>query len=221
MSIHRKYIERPFEVKSVKSDGTITGYASVFGEIDSYRDVVVAGAFNNSLEKRYRAKARKGIPMLDQHDTRTPVGLWPIDDVKEDNVGLLVTGQINMKVQKGVENHALAEQGALSGLSIGYTTELDDWDESGQVRILREVDLWEISMVTFPAGDSARITSVKAISGLDTLSDCETLLRDAGFSKSETAAFVSRIKALAPTRSDSADQDALAVKNALKILRNQ
>lgn len=219
MSIHRKYIERPFEVKSVKADGTIEGYASVFGEIDSYRDVVVPGAFNKSLQQRYVDKGRKGVPMLDQHNSWTPIGLWPIESVKEDATGLWVVGQINMKVQKGVENHALAEQGALSGLSIGYNTKLDEWDDAGQVRILREIDLWEISMVTFPAGDSARITSVKSISGLDTLSDCEGLLRDAGFSKSETAAFVSRIKALTQ-RSDSVDRDAMAVKNALKILRS-
>jgi HK97 family phage prohead protease len=219
MSIHRKYIERPFEIKSVKADGTIEGYASVFGEIDSYRDVVVPGAFTKSLQQRYRDKGRKGVPMLDQHETRTPIGLLPIELVKEDSVGLHVVGQLNMKVQKAVENHALAEQGALSGLSIGYTTQLDEWDDAGMVRILREVDLWEISMVTFPAGDSARITSVKSISGLDTLSDCEGLLRDAGFSKSETAAFVSRIKALTQ-RSDSVDRDAMAVKKALQILRS-
>jgi HK97 family phage prohead protease len=219
MSIHRKYIERPFEVKSVKADGTIEGYASVFGEIDSYRDVVVPGAFTKSLQQRYRDKGRKGVPMLDQHDSRLPVGLWPIESVQEDSRGLHVVGQLNMRVQKAVENHALAEQGALSGLSIGYTTELDEWDDAGQIRILREVDLWEISMVTFPAGDSARISSVKSISGLDTLSDCEGLLRDAGFSKSETAAFVSRIKALT-MRSDSADRDAMAVKKALQILRS-
>jgi HK97 family phage prohead protease len=219
MSIHRTYIERPFEVKSVKADGTIEGYASVFGEIDSYRDVVVPGAFTKSLQQRYRDKGRKGVPMLDQHDSRLPVGLWPIESVQEDSRGLHVVGQLNMRVQKAVENHALAEQGALSGLSIGYTTELDEWDDAGQIRILREVDLWEISMVTFPAGDSARISSVKSISGLDTLSDCEGLLRDAGFSKSETAAFVSRIKALT-MRSDSADRDAMAVKKALQILRS-
>jgi HK97 family phage prohead protease len=217
--MHRKYIERPFEIKAVKSDGTIEGYASVFGEIDSYRDVVVPGAFTKSLQQRYRDKGRKGVPMLDQHDTRTPIGLWPIEFISEDSVGLLVKGKINMQVQKGVENHALADQGALSGLSIGYNTVEDQWDNAGNIRILKEVDLWEISMVTFPAGDSARITSVKSIEGLDTLSDCETLLRDAGFSKSETTAFVSRIKSLS-VRSDSADRDEKAVKAALAILRS-
>lgn len=219
MTIHRKQIERPFQIKAIKDDGWFEGYASVFGEIDSYRDVVVAGAFSNSLQRRYRDKGRKGVPMLDQHQARTPVGLFPIESIVEDDHGLKVIGNINMEVQRGRENHALAKQGALSGLSIGYTTEVDEWDDAGQVRILREVDLWEISMVTFPAGDTARITSVKSIEGLDTLSDCETLLRDAGFSKSETMAFVSRIKALT-TRSDSADTDALAVKRALSILRS-
>jgi len=217
MSMHRKYIERPFELKSVKSDGSFTGYASVYGEIDSYRDVVVAGAFNKSLDRRYRAKGR-AIPMLWQHNTTTPIGIYPIDDIKEDDVGFFVKGECNMDVQQGKECHALMKQGALSGLSIGYNTELDEWDDAGKTRILKEVDLWEISPVTFPAGDSARVVSVKSISGLETLSDCEQILRDAGFSKSETAAFVSRIKALA-TRSDSADADSLAIKNVLQILK--
>jgi HK97 family phage prohead protease len=219
MSMHRKYIERPFEVKSVKADGTFEGYASVYGEIDSYRDVVVAGAFNKSLDNRYRAKGRN-IPMLWQHNMHMPIGIYPISNIKEDDVGFYVRGECNMEVQQGQECHALMKQGALSGLSIGYTTELDEWDEAGKTRILKEVDLWEISPVTFPAGDSARVVSVKSISGLTTLSDCEQILRDAGFTKSETAAFVSRIKALA-TRSDSADADSLAVKNVLQILRTK
>lgn len=218
MSAFRSQIERPFEFKAVKADGTFVGLASVFGEIDSYRDVVVKGAFANSLERRYRQKGRPGVPMLDQHNTRAPIGLFPIEHIRETDVGLEVHGHINMDVQVGRENHALAKQGALSGLSIGYTTEVDEWDDAGQVRILREVDLWEISMVTFPAGDSARITSVKSISELDTLSDCERLLRDAGFSKSETAAFVSRIKALV-TRSDSAETAADQLQKSYDILR--
>jgi phage prohead protease, HK97 family len=218
MTTHRKYIERPFQVKagSLKADGTFEGHASVFGELDSYRDIVVRGAFVASLEKDFAAKGRS-VPMLWQHDTYNPIGIYP--DCKEDDIGLFVRGQCNMKVQQGVECHALMEQGALTGLSIGYSTLDDEWDDTGMVRKLKEVKLWEISPVTFPAGDSARVTSVKSIEGLTTLSDCEKLLRDVGFSKSETATFVSRVKALA-MRSDSADADAIAVKNAIKILRN-
>jgi HK97 family phage prohead protease len=219
MTIHRKQIQRPFEFKSIKADGTFEGHASVYGEIDSYRDVVIKGAFDNTLERRFRAKNRKGVPMLDQHDSRLPLGIFPVADIKEDDTGLFVRGEFNMKVQRAVEAHALAEQGALTGLSIGYNTVDDEWDDAGKVRILKEVDLWEISLVTFPAGDGARVTSVKSIAGLDNLSDCEVLLRDAGFSRAETVAFVSRIKALA-MRSDSADADAIAVKNALQILRS-
>jgi HK97 family phage prohead protease len=219
MSMHRKYIERPFEVKagSLKADGTFEGHASVFGELDTYRDIVLRGAFVGSLEKDF-AKKNRAVPMLWQHDTYNPNGNYA--ECKEDDIGLYVKGQCNMKVQQGVECHALMEQGALSGLSIGYSTLDDEWDDTGMIRKLKEVKLWEISPVTFPAGDSARVTSVKSISGLENLSDCETLLRDAGFSKSETTAFVSRVKALA-MRSDSADVDAIAVKNALHILRNQ
>jgi HK97 family phage prohead protease len=219
MSIHRKRIDRPFEFKSVKADGTFEGYASVYGEIDSHRDVVIKGAFNKSLDTRYRAKGRKFVPLLDQHDTRLPIGVLPVEDIKEDDFGLFVRGEFNMKVQRAVEAHALAEQGALTGLSIGYSTVEDAWNDDGSVRILKEVDLWEISPVTFPSGDSARILTVKSLAGLDTLSDCEQVLRDAGFSKSETLAFVSRIKALA-MRSDSADAEAIALKNALSILRS-
>lgn len=213
----RKYIERPFEIKAIKSDGVIEGYASVYGEIDSYRDVVIKGAFDNSLEKRYRAKGRKGVPMLDQHDSRTPIGLWDLDSIKEDDIGLLVRGQINMKVQKGVENHALAEQGALSGLSIGYNTVDDAWDDSGMVRILKEVDLWEISMVTFPAGDSARIHSVKSIDDLPTIREVERYLRDAGHSKSESTRLIARICEL-KSRGEPADEDALAVKRIQAVI---
>lgn len=217
MSVHRKYIERPFEVKSVKADGTFEGHASIFGEVDSYRDVVLRGAFEASLKRDFTDKKRS-VPMLWQHDTYNPIGMYP--EVKEDDIGLFVRGQCNMRVQQGVECHALMEQGALSGLSIGYSTKDDEWDDAGMIRKLKEVKLWEISPVTFPAGDGARVTSVKSIGGLETLSDCEKLLRDVGFSRSETAAFVAKVKALAP-QSDSADRDAIAVKNALQILKGQ
>lgn len=216
MSILRKHLERAFELKDVHDNGTFEGIASVFGELDSQRDIVVKGAFVDSLKSRYEERKRF-VPMLWQHDTKQPIGVYPT--LKEDQSGLIVKGACNMDVQQGHEAHALMKQGALSGLSIGYTTQDDEWDAKGKARILKRVDLWEISPVTFPSGDGARVTSVKSIEGLDTLSDCEQLLRDAGFSKSETLAFVSRVKALA-MRSDSADENAIAVKNALQILRS-
>lgn len=211
MSTHLKKIERPFELKKVNSDGTIEGYASVYGEIDSYRDVVIKGAFDNSLERRYRAKGRKAVPMLDQHNSTLPIGIWPIEAIKEDDKGLLVRGEINMKVQRAADVHALADQGALSGLSIGYMTMDDEWDDAGKVRILKEVDLWEISMVTFPAGDSARVTSVKSIMEMTSLSDCEKKLRDAGFSRVESAAFIAQIAAL-KNQGEPEDESAIVAR---------
>lgn len=215
MSTHLKKIERPFELKKVNSDGTIIGYASVYGEIDSYRDVVIKGAFDNSLERRYRAKGRKAVPMLDQHNSTLPIGIWPIAAIKEDDHGLMVHGEVNMKVQRAADVHALADQGALSGLSIGYMTMDDEWDESGKVRILKEVDLWEISMVTFPAGDSARVTSVKSIMEMTSITDCEKKLRDAGFSRVEAAAFLAQCMDL-KRQAPSTDDESEVVRRILK-----
>ena len=215
-----KYLERPFKVKadSIKSDGTFTGHASVFGELDSYRDIVMPGAFNKSLQEDFAAKDRS-VPMLWQHDTWSPIGIY--SSIKEDDIGLYVEGACNMDVQQGREAHALMKQGALSGLSIGYTTVISEWNEKELSRKLFEVNLWEVSPVTFPAGDLARVSSVKSIEGLMSISECEETLRDAGFSKKEAVVLISRIKAM-PTQGDPADDaEAKAVNAALQILRNQ
>lgn len=211
-----KYIERPFQVKSVEADGTFKGYASVFGELDSYRDIVMPGAFKKSLKVDFEAKGRR-VPMLWQHNSLSPIGIYTT--IKEDEVGLYVEGECNMDVQQGRECHSLMKQGALSGLSIGYNTVGSEWDEKQLVRKLIEVALWEISPVTFPAGDSARVSSVKTFAGFTTLSECEDALRDAGFSSKEAATLISRIKSLAPM-SDSADAQADDVKAALNILKS-
>lgn len=211
----RKFIDRPFEVKATKDDGSFTGYGSVFGELDSYRDIVMKGAFANTL-KDHAAKNRH-VPMLWQHDTRNPIGIYT--SIKEDDYGLLVEGQCNMAVQQGKECHALMAQGALTGLSIGYNAVKDDWDSEGIVRKLIEVKLWEISPVTFPAGDSSRVSAVKTLEDLDSLSDLEDYLREADFSKSEASAFVSRVKAIC-TRSDSAVGEQAKLQTVLKALKS-
>lgn len=213
-----KYLERPFEVKadSIKADGTFTGYASVFGELDSYRDIVLPGAFKKSLAEDFAQKGRK-VPMLWQHDSWSPIGIYPV--IEEDSVGLQVTGQCNMEVQKGREAHSLMKQGALSGLSIGYTTVNSEWDEKNLTRKLIEVNLWEVSPVTFPAGDSARISSVKSLEGLATLSDVEDYLREAcGFSRKEAVVFIARVKAA--SQGDPAVAEAERISKAIASLRN-
>ena len=211
-------IDCPFEMKSLKSDGTFTGYASVYGELDSHHDIVIKGAFTNSIEKRYRQKKRKNIPMLWQHDTRQPIGVYPIEDLKEDDTGFLVAGVCNLDVQQGREAHALMKQDALSGLSIGYSTIDEDYSHDGNVRILKEVDLWEISPVTFPSGDSARIVGVKALEGIQTIRDLETYLRDAGHSKNEAGMIIARAKAL-HEQGEPVTDDALRMKRMLDSIR--
>lgn len=216
MTIKTKFLERPFEVKSVGADGTFTGHGSIFGELDSYRDIVMPGAFSRSLREDFEEKRRK-VPMLWQHNSRQPIGVYT--KIQEDNIGLYLEGQCNMKVQQGIECHALMEQGALTGLSIGYDTVRYEWDEKEITRKLFDVNLWEVSPVTFPAGDGARINSVKTIAAFTTLSECEDALRDAGFSSKEAATLIARIKATAHV-SDSVDTDAQSVNRIKTMLKS-
>jgi Escherichia/Staphylococcus phage prohead protease len=211
--------DRPFEVKNTtKKDGygTFEGYGSVFGELDSYRDIVMPGAFTKTLGD-FTSKGRR-VPMLWQHRPGEPIGAYT--EIKEDEHGLFVVGEINLEVQRGRETFALMQQKALSGLSIGYDTVRDEVDNKGIVRKLFEVNLWEISPVTFPAGDTARVQNVKE---LDTLSTIEDYLRDAGLSRNESIMIVSRIKAVIQQSESAAaktDVTPSALKTALDNLRN-
>src|SRR5690606_7913357 len=164
-AVKTRYIDRPFQVKEVGKDGKFAGYGSVFGELDSYRDIVMPGAFAKSLAEDFDAKDRL-VPMLWQHDYFNPIGVY--DVIREDSKGLYVEGACNMEVQQGRECHALMKQGALTGLSIGYTTVVSEWDEKALTRKLIEVNLWEVSPVTFPAGDSAR-AQVKSLAEVGTM----------------------------------------------------
>lgn len=211
-----KTIDRPFEVKSTGDKGTFTGYASVFGALDSYRDIVMPGAFSKSLAD-FEARGRK-VPILWQHRSGSPIGVY--DVIKEDDKGLYVEGSLNTDVIQAREAHSLLKQGALSGISIGFNTVRDEFDEKGMVRKLFELDLWEASLVTFPALDEARVDSVKSFEDMTTLADCESYLRDVGMlSQKEAKAIVSRIKALEAQR-DVADGQAESLKRALDTIRS-
>lgn len=211
-------IDRPFELKSIDAaTGRFSGYASVFGELDSYSDVVMPGAFLNSIKTKFTQKGRK-VPMLWQHWTDKPIGVF--DVVKEDAHGLYVEGECNMGVQIAKEAHSLMTQGALTGLSIGYDVVKSEWSSDYSVQKLVEIDLWEISPVTFPAGDGARINNVKSIEGFAALSDFERHLREAnGYSKQEATAFVSRLKAVAMKRGDPAKSEADMLKAVHSIIQ--
>lgn len=140
--------------------GRIGGYGSVFNAVDSYGETVMPGAFAKSL-KGWR-KLKRPIPMLWQHRSDQPIGIW--DEFEEDSKGLLLGGKINLKTQRGQEAHSDIEMKAVTGLSIGfYEVKADPWDwTSAEPRKLIELDLRETSPVTFPALKEAQIDAVKA-----------------------------------------------------------
>jgi HK97 family phage prohead protease len=143
------------ELRGMSGDGSFSGYASVFGEVDLGSDVIERGAFRRSIEER----GAGGIRMLYQHDPAQPIGAWRT--IREDARGLYVEGVLAPGVARAKEVHALLKTGALDGLSIGFqTVKAGGADRSGVRRIL-EADLWEISVVTFPMLPSARISDVK------------------------------------------------------------
>ncbi|WP_420135320.1 HK97 family phage prohead protease [Rhodopseudomonas sp.] len=136
-------------------DGSIEGYASLFGEVDQARDMVMPGAFTQTLKQRGLRK----IPMLFQHDPSEPVGVWL--ELTEDWRGLRARGRLIPDVARGRELLALLRAGAIDGLSIGYRTVRGAIDPKTRVRRLYQVDLWEISIVTFPLLQGARVGAVK------------------------------------------------------------
>ncbi len=136
----------------LSKDGVITGYASLFGASDQAGDVVQKGAYATSLGAL--KTGGRGVKMLWQHDPGQPIGIW--DEVREDGRGLFVKGRVLNSVQKGAEAMALLEAGAIDGLSIGYRTVRAEKNAKGQ-RLLHELELWEVSLVTFPMLPEARV----------------------------------------------------------------
>lgn len=194
MKLDKKFL--PFELK-LAEDGTrrVSGYGAVFGNVDSYGDIILPGAFAKSL-------ASRGMPkMLAQHDWGKVPGMW--DVAKEDEKGLYLEGPF-AKTPLGEEYQELAQMGALGGMSIGYRTLDSEYNREGH-RLLKEVELWEVSLVTFPANDQATITGVK--SSPDNIRDFEKLLREEGGYSREDATTIALhgFKALKSQREAGAD----------------
>jgi HK97 family phage prohead protease len=137
---------------SMRDGVVIEGYASLFGKADQGGDVVMPGAYEASLAKLASGDTR--VKMLWQHDPSQPIGVW--EDVREDEQGLYVKGRLLMDVEKGREASALIEAGAIDGLSIGYRTKRAEKDAQGR-RLLHDLELWEVSLVTFPMLPDARV----------------------------------------------------------------
>lgn len=168
-----------FEVKQLAEDGTFSGYGSTFGgEPDSYGDVIAKGAFSKSLAKGGRNGT--GIAMLWQHNSDQPIGVWP--SISEDSKGLAVEGKLAVDTALGKDAYTLLKMGAIKGLSIGYNTIDFEYNTESKIRTLKEIELWEISLVTFPANTNATITGIKAFEEAQNIREFEKALRDAGLS---------------------------------------
>jgi HK97 family phage prohead protease len=199
----KKLIGLPFEKGSLEEDGTFKGVASPFGgKADSYGDVIAPGAFSETLKKGGRNGT--GVAMLWQHNSDEPIGIW--ENLEETGKGLEVQGKLALGVQKADEAYKLLKIGALKGLSIGYDffrdknrkPVKDSFEEKEDgTTLLKKVNLWEISPVTFPAQVRAKITRVKSLESLKdaaTEREFENALRELGLSKAESLLIVKKIK---------------------------
>ena len=160
----KSFIEVKSELKAYddeddenKEYGLFEGYGSVFGNKDLGNDVIEKGAFTKSLRKR----KNKGVKLLYQHKSDMPIGVF--DEVKEDDYGLVVKGRLALKTQAGAEAYELLKMGTLDGLSIGFRVNPSEvtYDKRNNKRIIKEVDLMEVSLVTFPMNPQATVMSVK------------------------------------------------------------
>lgn len=144
------------KIKELSDEGAFEGYGSVFGNVDSYGEKVMPGAFVESLA-RHKREGTKPL-MLWQHDSWQPIGIW--EDLAEDGKGLWGKGKLLGGVRAADEALILLKAGAIQGLSIGYR-EIET-EPDGNIRLLKKLDLLEISIVSFPANRRARIDAVKS-----------------------------------------------------------
>jgi hypothetical protein len=193
-----------FKVKALDEEGHFSGYGSVFDVVDFGGDRVLKGAFADTL-KAWSAKGR--LPGMFWHHKRDrPVGRWT--SMREDDHGLFVDGKLAIKTIDGADAYEHFRAGTVEGLSIGYDIPEGgaSWNRDTKSLDLKTLDLWEVSPVSMPMNDSARIESVKA--ALENPREMERLLRDAGLSRSEAKALMAEgFKALS-TQRDAADADA-------------
>lgn len=212
-----------YDVKAVSEEGIFTGYGSVFGVVDSYNEVVAPGAFLESLAEA-KSKGRS-FPVLWQHNTGEPIGSWDTEQLKEDERGLIGAGELWLD---DAPYARIAYRGmkarAITGLSIGYYVRESSRDEKTGIRTLTKLDLVEISIVTVPANDEARTDAIKsklAHGGLPSLPEFEQLLREAGFSKTQSAVIANRgLKHLLRSESEG-DQAETQIAKALHAQLSQ
>jgi uncharacterized protein len=210
-----KHITRPLEIKAVADDGTFEGYGSVFNVIDSYRDIVLPGAFSESISEH---RSKQSMPaLLWQHDHKDPIGVW--SEMDEDDHGLKLSGRLAMGTQKGRETYELLKMGAVRGLSIGFTVPKggEEYNEEHSVWHLKQINLWETSIVTFPANEAAQVTAVK--SAIEDPRDFERFLRDVGLTQTQAKRLMAEgYSAICPNRDGEGNGQYEAVEKFLNTI---
>jgi len=174
------------------------------------------GAFTKSLAD---LSIKSQMPaMLWQHRVAEPIGAYT--SVKEDESGLFVEGKLALKTQRGAEAFELMQMKAISGLSIGFITNDADFNAKTGIRSIKSADLYEISLVTFPMNDAARVSAVKSISEIGDLTSAENYLRDAGgLSRREAKTFISTLKALSLRKAGDESEELKAIALLLEKRR--
>lgn len=207
----KKFVSASLE--KIHLDGTFTGYASVFDEVDLGDDSIAPAAFSKSLIKR----SASDIRMLFQHNPDEPIGVW--EEITQTKFGLKVRGRITQTVTRGAEVLELMRAGAIDGLSIGFKTVRAKQDKKNNVRRILEADLWEISIVTFPMQETARIESVKSKNeniskSKPTIREFERwLVREAGLSRADAKTVITKgYSHLASRREAAGNSNDLAVR---------
>ena len=204
------------EEEENKDYGKFEGYGSVFGNKDLGNDVIQTGAFTKSLKK----KKPQDIKLLYQHKSDMPIGVF--DEIKEDGNGLYVKGRLALQTQAGKEAYELMKMGALDGLSIGFRVNPDEvsYDKRSRKRIIKEVELMEVSLVTFPMNPKAKVRSVKG----DEISkrEWENGLRDAfQLSRSEAKVAAAAVhKSFEQREADQTTELVDAIKNLTLTLKS-
>ena len=199
-----------------KNYGTFEGYGSVFGNKDLGNDVIESGAFAKSLKRR----KPQNVKLLYQHKSDMPIGVF--DEIREDDHGLVVKGRLALKTQAGAEAYELLKMGALDGLSIGFRVNPKEvsYDKRGNKRIIKEVDLMEVSLVTFPMNPQATVRSVKGEE--ISIREWESGMRDAfSLSRSEAKMAAKAVTdAFGQRDVDSNVELVDAIKNLTKTLKS-
>jgi len=202
------YCPSKLEIKSEEDGlGIVKGYGAYFDNNDAYDDVILKGAFSDTL------KNDRQIRMLSDHNMSSVIGVW--NKAYEDDKGLVVEGQINLETAKGKEIYALVKQGAISGLSIGF--KCIDCKYEGDARIISKLDLYEVSFTAFPVNEMAQVTSIKS-ENIKTERDFEKAMSKIGFSKSQSKILTTKgFKALGREDSANSRED---YESTLKELTN-